>query len=66
METNLRSITKSITWRITGTIDTFIISWILTGTPVIALGIAGTEVLTKVLLYWIHERAWNMSSWETK
>ena len=42
-----------------GTVDTFIISWILTGTIVLATGIAFTEIMTKTALYWVHERVWN-------
>lgn len=58
-----RSLAKAITWRITGTADTFIISWIITGEPLLASGIALTEVLTKVFLYWAHERVWNRVKW---
>lgn len=63
MDTGVRSLTKAITWRITGSIDTFIISWIITGHALLASGIAFTELLTKVVLYWIHERVWNKISW---
>jgi uncharacterized membrane protein len=63
-ETPIRSLTKAITWRITGTIDTFIISWIITGQILLASGIALTEILTKVCLFWLHERAWNRIDWE--
>ena len=62
-ETPIRSLTKAITWRITGTIDTFIISWIITGQILLASGIALTEILTKVCLFWLHERAWNRIDW---
>jgi len=53
-----RSLLKAISWRMVGTIDTFIISWILTGTIVLATGIAFTEIMTKTALYWAHERVW--------
>ena len=53
-----RSLLKAISWRVVGTIDTFIISWILTGTIVLATGIAFTEIMTKTALYWAHERVW--------
>jgi uncharacterized membrane protein len=62
-ETPIRSLTKAVTWRVTGTIDTFIISWIITGEPLLASGIALTEILTKVFLFWGHERVWNRISW---
>ena len=53
-----RHITKSITWRIIGTIDTIILSWIITGNPFTGLKIGLAEVLTKMLLYYFHERIW--------
>ena len=62
-DTPIRSLTKAVTWRITGTIDTFVISWIITGEPLLASSIALTEILTKVFLFWAHERVWNRISW---
>jgi len=62
-ETNRRSLAKAVSWRITGTIDTFIISWLITGELLLASGIALTEVITKVVLYWAHERVWNRVNW---
>jgi uncharacterized membrane protein len=62
-ETPIRSLTKAITWRITGTIDTFVISWFITGQILLASGIALTEILTKVFLFWTHERVWNRIKW---
>ena len=58
-EQHRRSFLKAISWRITGSIDTFLISFIVTGTFKLAGTIAATEVLTKVGLYYLHERAWN-------
>lgn len=58
-EKNYRSIIKSISWRITGTIDTFVISFLITGQLKFALSISGVEIFTKVLLYYLHERVWN-------
>lgn len=62
-DTNARSLAKAISWRVTGTIDTFIISFIITGEALLASGIALTEVLTKVFLFWGHERVWNRVKW---
>jgi len=59
----VRSLAKAVTWRVTGTIDTFIIAWVITGQPLLASGIALTEIMTKVLLYWLHERVWTRVSW---
>ena len=53
-----RHLAKTITWRIVGTIDTMVLSWIITGSLKIGLAIGGTEVITKMILYFLHERAW--------
>ena len=63
-DTNLRSLTKAISWRMTGTADTFIVSWLITGTLTLATGIALTEIFTKVFLFWFHERIWNNITWQ--
>jgi uncharacterized membrane protein len=57
-EAHHRSLVKAITWRITGSIDTFLITFIVTGRLVLAGSIAGVEVITKVALYYLHERMW--------
>lgn len=57
-EKRYRSWVKAVSWRITGTIDTFIVSWVITGEPALALSISGVEVVTKMLLYYGHERIW--------
>jgi len=53
-----RHIAKTISWRIIGTLDTMILSAIITGSWTIGLTIGGVEVLTKMVLYFLHERAW--------
>jgi uncharacterized membrane protein len=53
-----RHILKTISWRIIGTIDTMILSWIITGSWKWGLAIGGTEVMTKMVLYFLHERVW--------
>ena len=54
----IKSILKSISWRIVGTIDTMIISYIITGKITAAISIGSAEVLTKTILYYFHERLW--------
>jgi uncharacterized membrane protein len=54
----VKSLLKSITWRIVGTIDTMIISYILTGKLTVAISIGSVEVITKTVLYYFHERIW--------
>ena len=56
--TRLRSLYKTISWRILATTDTFIISWFITGRFAWAASIASVEVFTKMFLYYYHERAW--------
>lgn len=58
----IKSILKSISWRVVGTIDTMIISYIITGELAMAASIGGIEVFSKVLLYYLHERAWSRFS----
>jgi len=53
-----RHIAKTISWRIVGTIDTIILSGIITGSWELGLTIGGIEVITKMLLYFFHERLW--------
>ena len=53
-----RHILKTLTWRIVGTLDTFLLSWIITGNLSIGLSIGGVEVFTKMFLYYLHERTW--------
>jgi uncharacterized membrane protein len=53
-----RHILKTISWRIIGTIDTMILSWFITGSWKWGLAIGGAEVITKMVLYYLHERAW--------
>jgi uncharacterized membrane protein len=57
-ESHARSLAKAVSWRITGTLDTLIVSFFITGRLALAGAIAATEFLTKILLYYLHERAW--------
>lgn len=58
-EQKKRSIVKTLTWRATGTMDTFLLSLLITNDTGSAGMIAGAEVFTKMILYYFHERAWN-------
>lgn len=58
-----RSLLKTISWRIIGTLDTILISWIITGTLTLAFSIGFVELVTKMGLYYFHERAWNKINW---
>jgi uncharacterized membrane protein len=61
-----RHLMKTITWRLLGTIDTICISWIITGDPFISLSIGLVEIITKMVLYFLHERLWYKSSFGVK
>ncbi len=65
-ETHPRSLMKAVSWRTLGSIDTFILGFIFTSSLKAAGSIAGTEVITKILLYYFHERAWAHVPWGTK
>jgi len=58
-EKPFRSVVKTISWRTLGTLDTIIISYFVTGNLVMAASIGSIEVITKMILYYFHERAWN-------
>ncbi|MGB5172880.1 DUF2061 domain-containing protein [Eudoraea sp.] len=58
-----RSIAKSISWRAIGTLDTVLISWLITGTLRLAFSIGLVELVTKMVLYFAHERMWNAIKW---
>ena len=58
LESRKRHIAKTITWRFIGTIDTMTLAWIISGDPLAALKIGFAEIATKMLLYYLHERAW--------
>ncbi len=66
LESRKRHIGKTITWRMVGTLDTIVISWIISGNPMTGLKIGFAEVLTKMAFYYIHERIWHKSKYGLK
>ncbi len=56
----IRSIVKAASWRATGTLDTIVVSFFVTGHIKVALSIGAVEVFTKMVLYFLHERLWNI------
>jgi uncharacterized membrane protein len=62
-EKPLRSIIKALSWRVVGTLDTLVVSYILTGEIALATSIASVDFLTKLILYFFHERIWNKIKW---
>lgn len=65
-ENPLRSVVKSVSWRVIGTIDTILISWLITGEISTAFSIGSIELGTKMVLYFFHERIWNKIKWGKK
>ena len=58
LESRKRHLAKTVTWRIVGTLDTMTLAWIISGNPLAALQIGLAEIITKMVFYYLHERAW--------
>jgi uncharacterized membrane protein len=58
-----RSLFKAMTWRVIASLDTFFLSYIITGRFDWATSIAIFEIITKAIIYYFHERAWNRVKW---
>ena len=63
-DTQKRTVSKTITWRITASLTTFLIAWMLTGDLLIGATIGSVEAIAKIFLYYFHERIWNNTNWE--
>ncbi|MBJ6366608.1 DUF2061 domain-containing protein [Snuella sedimenti] len=59
----IRSVAKALSWRIVGTLDTLVVSFILARDFKIAASIASVDFITKLILYFFHERVWNIIKW---
>jgi len=57
-DSNKRHVLKTFSWRAVGTVDTFLLGWVITGNPLTGLKIGGSEVFTKMILYFLHEKLW--------
>ena len=62
-ELQKRTLVKTMTWRVTASLTTFIIAWILTGDLLIGVSIGSIEAIAKIFLYYYHERIWNNINW---
>jgi uncharacterized membrane protein len=62
-EKPIRSVAKAVSWRVIGTLDTLLISYLLIGEVAIAASIASIDFVTKMFLYFFHERIWNKINW---
>lgn len=63
-ENPIRSLAKSISWRVLGTLDTMFIAWLITGAIAVAITIGSIEIITKMTLFFFHERIWNNIKWD--
>ncbi len=61
METKVRSVVKTISWRIVATLTTILLVFIFTGNIAISTSVGALEVFSKILIYYIHERVWNLT-----
>ncbi|MCS7089914.1 MAG: DUF2061 domain-containing protein [Verrucomicrobiota bacterium] len=59
LEKPYRSLVKAVSWRVTGTCDTILVSFVVTGRFKKAVSIGLIELFTKIMLYYAHERLWN-------
>ena len=62
-ELKKRTLAKTLTWRVTASLTTFLIAWVLTGDLLIGATIGSIEAVAKIFLYYFHERIWNNISW---
>ena len=65
VDTKKRTMAKTITWRITASLTTFLIAWMLTGDILVGASIGSIEAIAKIFLYYFHERIWTNISWES-
>jgi uncharacterized membrane protein len=65
-ETQKRSITKALTYRIWQSLNTFLISLVVTGKLDMAAAIVSIEVVVKIVIYFFHERIWSKIKWGMK
>jgi uncharacterized membrane protein len=62
-DTKTRSIIKTVSWRITGSSATFLIAWAIGGNLAVAGTIAAIQIVANTVLYYVHERVWNIVAW---
>jgi uncharacterized membrane protein len=65
-EAHSRSLMKAVSWRIVGSLDTFVITWLVTGKLRYAGIVLGIETFTKIGMYYLHEQFWAWLPWWRK
>ena len=63
MDTRVRSLVKTVSWRLTGTLCTFLISWAILGDVTTSSAIALIQLTFNTIVFYIHERIWNIIKW---
>ncbi len=58
-DTYLRSFVKSVSWRLTASLATIVLVYLLTHEIELAATVGGVELVLKFVLYYVHERVWN-------
>ena len=59
-ETFKRSFLKTLTWRVIASLDTAALTWLFSGDVITGLKVGGMEIVTKLFIYFFHERAWRI------
>lgn len=59
-DSRTRSLLKGLTWRVVATATTIAIVWAITGDTQVAIQIGAVEVVAKIVVYYLHERAWQL------
>jgi len=58
-ETHSRSIIKEVSWRFFATLVTMLAVFIFTGKLALSLGVGAIDIISKLALYYFHERFWD-------
>jgi len=66
IEAHVRSIGKVISWRVLLTASHIVNGFIVSGSLLVGLQIAGLAAIINSILYWSHERGWNYAQWNRK
>lgn len=62
-DTPRRSLVKTVSWRLTGSGATFLISYLIADNFAVAGTIATIQLISNTALYFVHERIWNKIKW---
>jgi adenylylsulfate kinase len=58
-ETHARSVAKAVSWRVMGTVATSLLVFLFTRRLVLSLAVGAFEFVSKIGLFWLHERLWD-------